>query len=134
MNKNLVKALQDEFPWIPKLNPLYSLNYPMSIDCADGWFTLIHDLCLKIDAALPDKYKESFTVDQIKEKMAGLRFYTNFATEEISKIIREAESLSFTICEECGASGSMHRQRGWYRTLCVKCATRLEADLVEVTV
>jgi hypothetical protein len=54
---------------------------------------------------------------QIKEKFGGLRFYVERATEEHYNYISFAESMSYRICEECGAPGKLHTD-GWHRTLC----------------
>lgn len=83
-------------------------------------------------------------VDQVKEKFGGLRFYFHFEqnpdavdvdkeyTDEICKEIRGAvdfaESLSFKICEECGAPGKI-RGGGWVRTLCEPCCVKLNYPL-----
>lgn len=64
------------------------------------------------------KWKEHpFEVIQVKEKFGGLRFYTNFETEEISKLIENAEDKSYITCEECGKPGQL-RKGGWLLTLC----------------
>ena len=57
---------------------------------------------------------------QVKEKFGSLRFYMSSATNEMWDLIKEAESKSATICEECGSLGE-ERDDGWIRTLCDKC-------------
>lgn len=56
-------------------------------------------------------------VAQIKEKFGGLRFYYDGGDDEISGMVRMAESWANHTCEECGNKGS-HRSGGWIRTLC----------------
>jgi len=58
---------------------------------------------------------------QVKEKFGGLRFYMNFGNKKIYETIRQAEYLSHTICEECGAPGEMDTSQFWLRTLCPAC-------------
>lgn len=60
-------------------------------------------------------------VDQVKEKFGTLRFYYTGGDDEISGMVRMAESMSAVTCEECGNPG---RQRGggWVTTLCDKHA------------
>lgn len=72
-------------------------------------------------------------VHQIKEKFGELRFYfgiygnpgnhkgedmTSSTLEYCRGMVDFAESLSHTICQECGAAGKTHNIGGWYATLC----------------
>lgn len=57
------------------------------------------------------------TVVQVKEKFATLRFYLLGASEQTSAYVEFAECMSATMCEECGAPGSL-REGQWLRTLC----------------
>ena len=57
------------------------------------------------------------TASQVKEKFGGLRFYTNGYTEEVSGMIRMAESMSYRTCEVCGNPGRSNNY-GWISTLC----------------
>lgn len=86
----------------------------MSIDL--GWYPLVLDLIKNIVALGWDK-----EICQIKQKFAGLRFYTNGITDEISRLIDKAESKSFKTCEKCGNDGKSRNIDGWYTTLCDKC-------------
>lgn len=56
-------------------------------------------------------------VRQVKEKFGTLRFYYDGGDDEISGMVRMAESMSGFMCEECGAPGEL-RHGGWIRTLC----------------
>ena len=60
---------------------------------------------------------DQVTVDQVKEKFGGLRFYYTGGDDKIRGMVGMAESLSAITCEECGAPGDQ-RQGGWIRTLC----------------
>jgi ribosomal protein L37E len=124
MNQELVKKFQDRFEWVPKLNPLYNkkMIVPMYIDCDEGWFDLIWKLCEDIDEIVKREGWTDFSVDQIKEKFGGLRFYINGANKEIFDLINEAEAKSFNICERCGKKGVAYVSYGWVKTLCSKCA------------
>jgi hypothetical protein len=126
MDDKLVQKFQERFKWFPKKDPLYhaDLNFPMSIDCGNGWFDLIWKLCEDIDIIVKCEGWENFSVDQIKEKFAGLRFYVNGANREVFDLIHKAEDKSYEICEVCGKKGSMYLGFGWYRTLCAKCAKK----------
>lgn len=62
-------------------------------------------------------YVHHVTADQVKEKFGGLRFYYSGGDDEVSGMVRMAESWAAVTCEECGAPGSI-RHGGWIRTLC----------------
>ena len=63
-------------------------------ECGDGWLPLIQELIEKLIAAGWNK-----EICQIKEKFAGLRFYTNGQTDECWDLIREYEEKSYNVCE-----------------------------------
>jgi CDGSH-type Zn-finger protein len=54
---------------------------------------------------------------QVKEKFGGLRFYVQAATDKHHQYITFAESMSYRICESCGAEGKTYTD-GWHTTLC----------------
>ena len=54
---------------------------------------------------------------QVKEKFGGLRLYVQGATEKHWNYISFAESMSYRICESCGAEGKTYTD-GWHTTLC----------------
>jgi hypothetical protein len=59
------------------------------------------------------------TVEQIKEKFGGLRFYYQGGDDYIHGLVTMAESWADNTCEECGTLGE-RRGGGWIRTLCDK--------------
>lgn len=91
--------------------------------CVDeGWWPILESLCGQIQHHLDWKNKKSevvaqVTVNQIKEKFGGLRFYYDGGDNEISGMVRMAEAWAGNSCEECGAPGKS-RQGGWIKTLC----------------
>lgn len=89
-----------------------------------GWYNLIYTLTNCIDRRLEHLNKDGgnrkVVIAQIKEKFGGLRYYADGdVDEQMDGMIDFAESLSYTICEECGAPGKL-RSGGWMRTLCDK--------------
>ena len=100
-----------------------------------GWYNLIYTLTNCIDNHVEwknkrDKTDEKLHIAQIKEKFGGLRYYIDGGDETIYGMIRLAESLSFTICEECGESGKL-RSGGWMKTLCDEHEAERQARYAE---
>ncbi len=137
MNKENEKKLFDRFSFFRPERGIQQSLMGFGFSCGDGWFELIWDLCIAIDKEI-DKEKEKipveerakrlldqeeeyfFEVVQVKEKFAGLRFYSSGGNNKISELIDEAELKSEGICEGCGAPGKI-RSSGWMRTLCDEC-------------
>lgn len=96
----------------------------------DGWYQLVENLLNlakeRRAAWTGDANKNPFapgrfSVRQVKQKMAGLRFYYVGGDEEFERAVREAEKASLLMCEVCGEAGKVDRNnRGAYKTLCEK--------------
>jgi hypothetical protein len=96
----------------------------------DGWFelieTLLHEIGL-LNKMFPIHFM-GFQVAQVKEKFGGLRFYWHgdlvdpVLTDEVWRMVNNAEQKSCSICEDCGAKGKVRNDRPWVRTLCKKCS------------
>jgi hypothetical protein len=98
-------------------------------ECGDGWFTILDQLMSNIQHHIDwnnknfekgyKQYKQvpQVTLDQVKEKFGTLRFYYQGGDDEISGMVRMAESMSAVTCEECGNPGTTGGQ-GWISTLC----------------
>ena len=71
----------------------------------EGWY----DLVLELDIAISEIYP-FYTVDQVKEKFGGLRYYIGTLPDilpqpqhdEINRLIHEAEEKSCEVCDICG--------------------------------
>jgi hypothetical protein len=90
-------------------------------ECGDGWKSLIDPLVSKANEL-------GATVDQIKEKYGGLRFYFTPGeadADELEEMIEEAEIASQVTCELCGAPGHTLHNGPWYKTLCKEHALEL---------
>lgn len=91
--------------------------------CVDeGWWPILEALCSQIQHHIDWKNKQSevvasVTVNQIKEKFGGLRFYYSGGDDAIDGMVRMAESWAAHSCETCGAPGKS-RDGGWIKTLC----------------
>ena len=87
-----------------------------------GWWPILESLCGQIQHHVDWKNKKSevvaqVTVDQIKEKFGGLRFYYSGGDDAIDGMVSMAESWAAHSCETCGAPGE-RRDGGWIKTLC----------------
>lgn len=92
-------------------------------ECMAGWFPIIRDLSLKLEAiiaAMPEEERTQYRAMQVKEKFGTLRFYMTTETDEMQALIDEAEEASAVTCECCGQPGKL-RTQGWLFTLCDKC-------------
>lgn len=93
-----------------------------SIDCDEGWFSLLNSLAVVIESEidqLPSELQDDFHAVQIKEKFGALRFYMSRTTPVMSGAIAMAEHMSCFVCEECGNLGQLYTV-GWAKTLCDK--------------
>lgn len=86
----------------------------------DGWVPLLDKLCEELF-----KLGWNGHLAQMKEKFGGLRFYADKLPkdklEEARAAIHAAEKASYITCEDCGAPGSLRKQRPWIRTMCDPC-------------
>jgi hypothetical protein len=96
-----------------------------AFECGAGWHPLIDPLVKRCEDL-------GGTIDQVKEKFGGLRFYYTEhgpASEELwtqfQDMVDEAESHSQSTCELCGARGVLMSKASWYKTLCKRHATEL---------
>ena len=129
MDNKLKDILFKKYPEILKKENLIS-----DISCGDGWFWLIDNLC-KVICSSCSNVPYILNVVQIKQKCSGLRFYfdienpahiVDIDVSEIYGMIRLAEHLSFSICEECGSIENIEQTKsGFTQTLCLKCRTKL---------
>jgi hypothetical protein len=136
MNSDNAKKLQTNFP---VLYPPFDPNYPQGphntefrFSVGDGWFQLLFDLSTKLEplcrkekgiTAIQNIVQGEFATlrwphaTQVKSKFAALRFYVSYSTDEMEEHIQEAETLSRSICIECGMTGRM-RDNGMRGPFC----------------
>jgi hypothetical protein len=87
-----------------------------------GWWPIIEKLSSHIQSHIEFKAKQNepinqVTVQQVKEKFGGLRFYYDGGDDYIRGLVSMAEAWAGTSCEDCGAPGK-RTGGGWVRTLC----------------
>ena len=123
MKNELEDKLKEEFPQIfcdlRDSKPSESCMC-FGIECNNGWYDLIRNLCLEIKKL---EVPKEFKTTQVKEKFGGLRFYVSSETDEINKLIDQAEMKSYKVCEDCGSEEDVTSEGrpNWVSTLCKKC-------------
>lgn len=98
-----------------------------------GWWSIVERICEEIHKFNVNYNDEENPIraTQIKEKFAGLRFYTNFTREingvSIHKIISDLESESSRTCETCGEPiEEPDDDNGWWRAICPTCKYKMK--------
>lgn len=88
-----------------------------------GWHRLLAELNARLRVLDP-----AYEVHQVKEKFGGLRFYASTALSgaeraAFDQLIGQAESASWSICEDCGEPGELRVRHGSvYGVRCASCA------------
>jgi hypothetical protein len=98
------------------------------IDCGEGWFVLVDELCKSINSyekSVKCPNYQSVSFDQIKEKFGTLRVYFSGGDAYIEGLVAMAEQFSGRVCEKCGNQGKI-RGTGWIRTLCDDCHEEMQ--------
>ena len=130
MKKELEEQLIEKYPKIFNIDKLDTKEpFPIfKIECGDGWYNLLDDLCdsiqFHIDYNIKNTELESsqVVVKQIKEKFGGLRFYFRGGNEYINGMVSFAEKMSYKICEHCGTNKNVTTEgKDWIITLCNNC-------------
>jgi hypothetical protein len=116
---DLEQRLIERFPKIfgADQNPDMTL---WGIECEDGWFPLIYNLCGAIQSYLDSnrlRGMEQVVATQIKEKYGTLSFYYQGGDEMVEGMVWFAQYLSACTCEATGQTGRLMVKGGWYKTL-----------------
>jgi len=94
MNKENTQKIFNDFPELFKhRDNLQASLMAFGFGHGDGWFNLVYKLCEDIYEEYQkqdEEWKERFYVVQVKEKFAGLRFYTFRTNDEIQRLIGRA--------------------------------------------
>ena len=131
MRQELDELLCEKYPkmMVNRLKPMQETCMCWGFECGDGWFNILNQLMSNIQHHIDwnnqnfekgyKQYKQvsQVTLDQVKEKFGTLRFYYSGGDDEISGMVRMAESMSGVTCEECGNPGKC-RGSGWMYTAC----------------
>ena len=134
MRQELDKLLCEKYPkmMVNRNKDMKETCMCWGFECGDGWFNILDQLMGNIQHHIDwnnknfekgyKQYKQvpQVTLDQVKEKFGTLRFYYSGGDDEISGMVRMAESMSGVTCEGCGNPGE-RRGGGWVHTYCTPC-------------
>ena len=130
-NKELIEKFPFLLPhnrWTNKVSNDYDYSYTELDAMPHGWrkaFGL--QMCEEILSVLKedDDLLEKYRILQIKEKWGSLRWYDNFTTDGLSKVIDKYKELSMRTCIDCGEPATKISM-GWISPYCDSCANKLE--------
>lgn len=109
------RYLQMPEEWPDVIRRQWPDHFGCELSIGNGWV----DLLLAVHAWLLELGAD-FRWSQVKEKFGGARFYCDGDLGdrgyEITTIAEH--SLSYCICETCGAPGRLSVRKGWYLTRC----------------
>ena len=119
MKKELELSLRQEYPVLYK-------NFEDRFYCGSGWYELLRELSHDLSNVISNTPGLKVSIDQIKEKFGGLRFYVDIDPETSDDTIRKTiwelvskyEDKSYEVCEETGKPGEQRTDLPWIKTLC----------------
>ena len=124
MKQEMDKLLCEKYPkmMVNRNKSMIETCMCWGFSCGDGWFNILDQLMGNIQHHIDWKNKNSevvpqVTLDQVKEKFGGLRFYYTGGDEHIRGLVSMAESMSEVTCEVCGSPGKRDGN-GWISTRC----------------
>jgi hypothetical protein len=127
MTNELDEKLCAKYPkiFVDRHGDMRSTAMCWGIECGDGWYWLIDNLCQTIQSYLDNNKHLGISqviAVQVKEKYGTLRFYYSGGDETVGGMVWFAEHLSGRICESCGSAKDVAKtQGGWIQTLCGVC-------------
>jgi hypothetical protein len=133
MKKELDEKLCTKYPkiFVDRHADIRSTAMCWGIECGDGWYWLIDNLCASIQGYLdnnPHLKIPQVVTDQVKQKYGGLRFYFHGGDTLVEGMTWLAQHMSYRICEECGSTENVTQTTGWIVTLCERCHERTAQD------
>jgi len=124
MNKENSLKLLNVFPQLYQgFKPMTESCMCRSFECNDGWFQIIWNLSLAIEAQARKEGRNEAKwpeANLVQEKYGTLRFYLHEASDVMLELAQAAEDKSGLICEICGAPGQTYDD-SWINTSCISC-------------
>lgn len=119
MNQNLQNHLIEKYPKIfIKLEGIF---------CEDGWYTIIDNLCQKIQSYVDKEEDTQTRIFKITNLYGGL--HINAFTDSIDAIedyIEQAEALAAITCEHTGLPGELYCRGSLYTVTTAQKAKELK--------
>lgn len=101
------------------------LNDCISLDVNDGWSNLVMNVIHEVEKENLNLNKsKKIKVTRIKQKFGSLRVYSENMTPRINAVIEKAETISNTICENCGSKDKIVERLRWIRSVCEDCINK----------
>ena len=98
----------------------YEPIYEFGFEINPGWYALLRDLSLKLEkliVQIPEAERQKYVATQVKQKYGSFIFIMDAVTDDMKKLIGEAEHIADQTCEVCGKPGEL-RSTAWIRVLC----------------
>lgn len=87
----------------------------------EGWRAILIDLLAELQVIVRREELTTFRIEQVKQKLGGLRVYVRPFLPEVRQAIDRAEERAAATCEFCGRPGKL-RMGPYIQTLCDKHA------------
>jgi hypothetical protein len=140
MKQELDKLLCEKYPkmMVNRNKNMQETCMCWGFECGDGWFNILDQLMGNIQHHIDWKNRKEevvpqVTLDQVKEKFGGLRFYYTGGDEYIRGLVSMAESMSEVTCESCGNPAGVQNNGGWMRAICDPCEIKREEEYAKRT-
>ncbi len=93
------------------------------IECGEGWKGIYQPIIDYIEDYNKGKEDDDkIEIYQIKEKFGTLSFYVSKKTDELRKMIEDAEAESYHVCEICGRHiNKQIVEHHWIYPMCREC-------------
>jgi hypothetical protein len=101
--------------------PRYLRTPPGHVQCGQGWYPLVWDLCTAIEA-MEHLGMPRVTSVQAEGRLGGLFIKVGSPSLLVRELVKEIEHKAAASCEECGASGKLRLGHGFAGTLCAEHA------------
>ena len=125
-NKKLLKKypwLKPRNVWTDKTPSDYDYTYTELDAMEDGWRKAFGMMMVEeIDQELRKYHcRDSYRIEQIKEKYGGLRWYDFGAPKSVDRIIEKYGYISECVCGHCGKLDTPAFNKGWIYPMCFDC-------------
>jgi len=115
-----------------KLREKHAFFGDLCFECDDGWYYILDSLLTQLNhhqkytISQREDYDEEInmiSIQQIKSKFGGLRFYYFGGDDFTRGLVSFAEMISMHTCESCGSPAKQVGEN-WTYTLCLECDRR----------